>query len=107
MSRVVELPDDFDETQDLNQTPDLNQIIDGTQDLKIGSALANNETPFGIKKKEEKDGEGDETPVTGPALPPSMESVRSHTADEILDMINKTPLFMTDIDKAMEGGKLI
>ncbi|KAI5306844.1 hypothetical protein KEM56_006823 [Ascosphaera pollenicola] len=100
MSRVVELPDDFDETQDLNQTPDLDKIVDGTQDLTIGSALANNETPFGIKKKEDGD---EKTPVTGPALPPSMESVRSYTSDEILDMINKTPLFMSDIDKAMEG----
>ncbi|KAI5294910.1 hypothetical protein KEM52_002894 [Ascosphaera acerosa] len=34
-----------------------------------------------------------------------MESVRSHTADEILELMNKTPLFMTDIDKAMEGDE--
>ncbi|KAI5288917.1 hypothetical protein KEM54_004684 [Ascosphaera aggregata] len=109
-SRVEELPDDYDESQDVNhtpasnQTPDLNRVIDGTNDLTIGSALLNNETPFGVKKRDHGE---DELPITGPALPPSMESVRSHTADEILDMINKTPLFMKDIDKAMEGGMKI
>lgn len=38
-----------------------------------------------------------------PALPPQMESVRSHTADDIVRMINRTPLFMTSLEDA-EGG---
>lgn len=33
-----------------------------------------------------------------PELPPPMASVRSHTADEIVQMMNKTPLFMTSLE---------
>lgn len=35
-----------------------------------------------------------------PALPPQLESVRSHTADDIVRMIRRTPLFMTSLDDA-------
>ncbi|KAL8945663.1 MAG: hypothetical protein Q9222_007829 [Ikaeria aurantiellina] len=34
---------------------------------------------------------------TTPSLPPVMSSIRSHTADEIVKMMKKTPLFMTDL----------
>ena len=34
-------------------------------------------------------------------MPPPMASVKSHTADEIVQMMNKTPLFMT----SLEGGE--
>ncbi|KAL8730091.1 MAG: hypothetical protein Q9166_004290 [cf. Caloplaca sp. 2 TL-2023] len=33
-----------------------------------------------------------------------MDSVRSHTADEIIQMMKKTPLFMTDLDEAAGGA---
>ena len=39
-----------------------------------------------------------------PALPPQMESVRSHTTDDIARMIKRTPLFMTSLEDA-EGGE--
>ena len=32
-----------------------------------------------------------------PLMPPPMASVKSHTADEIVQMMNKTPLFMTSL----------
>lgn len=38
-----------------------------------------------------------------PSLPPHMASVRSHTADEIVQMMNQTPLFMTSLENAGEG----
>ena len=38
-----------------------------------------------------------------PQLPPQMQSVRSHTADEIVEMMNKTPLFMTSLDNVDDG----
>ena len=38
-----------------------------------------------------------------PRLPPQMESVRSHTADEIIKTVNKTPLFMTSLEDASDG----
>ena len=39
-----------------------------------------------------------------PRLPPQMASVRSHTADEIITMMNRTPLFMTSLDDVEEKG---
>lgn len=41
---------------------------------------------------------------TTPELPPQMASVRSHTADEIMQMMNKTPLFMTSLEDAEKDG---
>lgn len=55
-------------------------------------------TPFPVKKSAlGHDG-------TTPSLPPQMASVRSHTADEIVQMMNQTPLFMTSLEEAGEGA---
>lgn len=91
MARIEELPDDFDESIDLNKRPP-----PPPQD-EISMA-ASGETPFGIKEDVL-----DKGPTTTPAMPPGMASVKSHTADEILDMMNQTPLFMTDAEKALAG----
>jgi hypothetical protein len=39
-----------------------------------------------------------------PKMPPQMAAVRSHTTDELAAIMNKTPLFMTDIDQAGDEG---
>ena len=39
-----------------------------------------------------------------PQLPPQMQSVRSHTAEEVVQMINKTPLFMTSLEDVDNGA---
>ncbi|KAL8869881.1 MAG: hypothetical protein Q9174_003935 [Haloplaca sp. 1 TL-2023] len=51
------------------------------------------EMPFPVQPKPSK-------PATKiePSLPPAIDSVRSHTADEIVQMMKKTPLFMTNLD---------
>ncbi|KLJ08467.1 hypothetical protein EMPG_16096 [Blastomyces silverae] len=92
MVRIEELPDDFDESLDLNKPH-------STGPTPGGQALQN-ETPFGIKKNATSP-----TGSTTPAMPPSMASVKSHTAEEILDLMNKTPLFMTDLSKATDGDE--
>lgn len=38
-----------------------------------------------------------------PVLPPQMESARSHTADDMVRMMNRTPLFMTSLEDAENG----
>ena len=38
------------------------------------------------------------------ALPPAMADVKQHTADEVVKMLNKTPLFMTELDETNEEG---
>ena len=41
-----------------------------------------------------------------PLMPPPMASVKSHTADEIVQMMNKTPLFMTSLESEDNEGML-
>lgn len=100
MSRIEELPDDFDESIDLNKPPTDPASLAQATDL-LAHATASGETPFGIKEDRLKKDDG------APEMPPAMASVKSHTADEILDMMNKTPLFMTDISKADIGRVVV
>ncbi|KAI9696856.1 MAG: hypothetical protein M1820_008010 [Bogoriella megaspora] len=37
-------------------------------------------------------------------MPPAMAEVKQHTADEVLQLMNKTPLFMTELDETDEQG---
>ncbi|KAL4749010.1 hypothetical protein BDW72DRAFT_179106 [Aspergillus terricola var. indicus] len=85
--RIEELPDDFDESLDLNAAPP-----QPTTPPTAGPELPvpGNEERL---KQLEKDGQT-------PKLPPAMAAVESHTTDELADILNKTPLFMTDISKA-------
>ncbi|EFE39698.1 hypothetical protein TRV_05592 [Trichophyton verrucosum HKI 0517] len=94
MGRIEELPDDFDESLDLNKAP----LFTPPPAAKEPSFLPSGETPFGIKKDALPKGS-----ETLPAMPPAMESVKSHTADEIIELMNQTPLFMTDVDKALQA----
>ncbi|KAB8264219.1 hypothetical protein BDV32DRAFT_118282 [Aspergillus pseudonomiae] len=89
MGQIEELPDDFDESLNLNkQTPE-------TQDAPSAKEV---ETSFPVNKERAEQFEKENPDA--PKMPPAMEAVRSHTTDELVDMMNKTPLFMTDIDKA-------
>ncbi|OAL75659.1 TPR repeat protein [Trichophyton violaceum] len=94
MGRIEELPDDFDESLDLNKAP----VFTPLPAAKEPSFLPSGETPFGIKKDALPKGS-----EALPAMPPAMESVKSHTADEIIELMNQTPLFMTDVDKALQA----
>ncbi|EAS37471.3 tetratricopeptide repeat domain-containing protein [Coccidioides immitis RS] len=89
MARIEELPDDFNESLSLNDPK------------PASSSTTIPETPFGIKPIAPND---DPTTSTAPALPPAMASVKSHTADEILSMMNQTPLFMTDVEQALQDS---
>jgi len=40
---------------------------------------------------------------TIPSLPPQMASVRSYNTDEIIQLMSKTPLFMTSLDDGADG----
>lgn len=89
MSRVEELPDDFDESINLNNRP-------SPSEEQRDKPLAD-EPPFPINEEKLKEFETD---PAAPKMPPSMASVKSHSTEELWDMMNKTPLFMTDIEKA-------
>lgn len=88
MGQVEELPDDFDESLDLNKQ---------TAQPKQPSAPVE---PPAFPINEERLKEIEQNDPTAPPMPPSMAGVKTHTTEELWDMMNKTPLFMTDIDKA-------
>ncbi|KAI1928528.1 HSP70/90 co-chaperone [Ophidiomyces ophidiicola] len=97
MARIEELPSAFDDALNLNVPPTTTTTTNTT------TPNTSNETPFGIKPN----GLTTSDP-TAPSLPPSMASVKSHSAAEIQAMLNQTPLFMTDVAAAAaqqdEGG---
>ena len=88
MNRSEELPDDFDGSLNLNpsQTPPPPTTPNAFPTASSDSA------PFPI------DASRLEQSGNTPALPPHMASVRTHTADEIVQMMNRTPLFMTSLE---------
>jgi hypothetical protein len=106
MSRIEELPDDFDESIDLNKQPppsNQNPSTDTTTPDFIDQIL-NQSSPYPSKPSPNA--------ATGPAdapsaaMPPAMESIRQYTADEVVSMLNRTPLFMTELDETDgEGGE--
>jgi hypothetical protein len=101
MSRIEELPDDFDESLNLNEQPP--QVAQDLPQPGFDGFAANNEAPFPINEERLKELIND---PNAPDMPAAMASVKSHTQEELMDMMNKTPLFMTDIDKAGDESKL-
>ena len=95
MFRIQELPDDLDDSLDLDAPP---SAPPKPSDRSPAAPIP--QTPFPLPAKvREQHG-------PTPTLPPQMESVRSHTADEILTMMNQTPLFMTSLENTDAEGKL-
>lgn len=84
MPRVDELPDDYD---DSTRKPESSQ----TQGLS--SAAISQSTPFPLPA----DHHTPDATSTTPSLPPQMASVKAHSVDEITQLMNRTPLFMTDL----------
>lgn len=72
----------------------IENIPDRTRAIKKSGSV-----PFPIKHKKQKN-DGRDSPPPLPALPPHMESVRSHTPEEIVRMMKRVPLFMTSLEEA-------
>ncbi len=95
MIRIEELNDDFDES--LNSDPPA--PVHALPSVPNAFPKASSDSvPFPI------DASRLEKSTTTPALPPHMASVRTHTADEIVQMMNRTPLFMTSLDSTEGEG---
>ncbi|KAL4808186.1 hypothetical protein BDV18DRAFT_134407 [Aspergillus unguis] len=94
--QIEELPDDFDENVlDINAPPP-----QPSTPPTAGPELPIPGNAERLKKAQEN--------AVKPELPPAMAAVDSHTTDELADILNKTPLFMTDISKAVdENGENI
>ncbi len=81
MGHVEELPDDAPATNSsMEPTPE--QIAKLMDDYKLEHGIT-----------------GRVDPTTGAQLPPSMDAYNGMTTDEILKDLNKTPLFMTDLEE--------
>ncbi|KAB8069385.1 hypothetical protein BDV29DRAFT_161468 [Aspergillus leporis] len=97
MGQIEELPDDFDESLDLNK-----QTANPPSKAAAGPPppppSAAEETVFPINEGRLREMEAGAPDA--PKMPPQMAAVRSHTTDELAAIMNKTPLFMTDIDQA-------
>jgi hypothetical protein len=110
MGKIEELPDDFDESLNLNeksQQPSAAASSKNNESANVAASpaldaasLIANQVPFPINAERLK------TDGLAPDLPPAMASIRSYTPDELVDMMNKTPLFMTDLDNAGDEGGL-
>ena len=95
MSRVEELPEQFDESLNLDPS---NTAFESIPSLNIHPSTGSQSAPFPIAQcASSQNG-------IRPELPSQMASVRSHTADEIINMMNRTPLFMTSLENVEDEG---
>ncbi|KAJ5349245.1 Tetratricopeptide-like helical [Penicillium brevicompactum] len=95
MSRVEELPDDFDETLNLNDAPP--EVTQNLPQPGFDAFAPGNDVPFPINEEGLKARQND---PNAPELPPAIAAIQSHSSEELMAMMNKTPLFMTDIENA-------
>ncbi|KAJ9664829.1 HSP70/90 co-chaperone [Coniosporium apollinis] len=103
MSRVENLPEDFDKKLDLNNGTQTQAVAPNTS---IPESLNSQATPFPLKQDGTSNTPNPSQP--GAAMPPAMASIKQHTADEVLKMMNRSPLFMTTLDETDgEGGENI
>lgn len=103
MSRTEELPNDFGEKFDLSDDP---QTQAQAPNAGAPESLISQAAPFPLKRDAQSN-TADAT-QSGAAMPPAMASVKQHTADEVLKMMNRSPLFMTTLDETDgEGGENI
>ncbi|BCS01353.1 HSP70/90 family co-chaperone CNS1 [Aspergillus luchuensis] len=98
MGQIEELPDDYDESLEVNKQP---QQPPATEAKDEFTPPPPEELPIPIKEERLKDLNAGADPMA-PQMPPAMEAVSTHTTDELADILNRTPLFMTDINKAYD-----
>ncbi|GAB7347610.1 hypothetical protein MBLNU459_g4485t1 [Dothideomycetes sp. NU459] len=97
-ARIEELPDDFDDKLDLNNAPP------AAKNASLEEMIAQAGPIFGTKKNRPDAGSTPSQP--GAAMPPAMEEIRQHSTQEVLDLMNRVPLFMTSLDETDgEGGE--
>ena len=101
--RVEELPDDFDEKLNMNDPP----LSGPGPTLPDGAPMPSLEAMLSghIAFPQKQGGAATSNPnEAGAQMPPQMENVRQYTADELIAEMNRTPLFMTNLDEADEDN---
>ena len=95
MPTTPELPGNFSDISKLKSDP---EEVAQAAHAPVAASARSPSVPFPIKPEKE----GNNGLV--PSLPPQMASVRSHTTEEIMQMMKRTPLFMTSLDDAGNDG---
>lgn len=93
MTRVEELPDDYEDSQPSSIRASSTENSEFSQPQGLSRAAISQSTPFPLPA----DNPTSNGTTTTPPLPPQMASVKAHSVDEIVDLMNRTPLFMTDL----------
>ncbi|KAI9793972.1 MAG: hypothetical protein M1833_000490 [Piccolia ochrophora] len=91
MGQIEELPDDFDTSVNLNGAPP-------------SPPSAPPAAPPSSTKPPPEPPSDDAPPSTAPALPPSLAEIHDRSSAELLEMMNRTPLFMTELDETDGAG---
>lgn len=100
MGQIEELPDDYESQPPPPSTTTAPAPAPAEETQAIPPSLfSNDNVPFPIIPDKVKNAD-----PLAPELPPAMASIRSYTPDQLADMMNKTPLFMTDLDNAGDEG---
>lgn len=94
MPRIEELSDGLNESLSLNKNP-------AAHAPETPEAMLSQNVPFPFKPRAQ---ESEDPGHPSAPLPPGMASVKQHSTDELLNILNKTPLFMTSLDETNEEG---
>lgn len=100
MARLQELSEVSDESIKLDDSSSPNRT-NPTQLPTLAAESLTQSVPFPLPPKTASQ---NGTNSTTPALPPAMDSVKSRSVDEVLEMMNRTPLFMTSLDETDGEG---
>ena len=93
MLRVEELPHDYDHSQPSSAALSTTKEPHPSTPQGLSPTAISQSTPFPLPNT----APASNGTTTTPSLPPQMASVRAHSVDEIVDLMNRTPLFMTDL----------
>ncbi|TKX20088.1 Hsp70/Hsp90 co-chaperone CNS1 [Elsinoe australis] len=100
-SRIEELPDDFEENATLSDIPP--KLSKSSQDAAIPSLENMLSQPEAFANRSHSN-----SGEAGAAMPPAMKEMKQQTVDEVLDEMNRIPLFMTNLDNVdgPDGGNI-
>ena len=98
MSRIEELPEDYDESLHIDPASQPSQKTPVPLEAPASSQSLSVDSPSFSGSNPPRNGDR-----TTPALPPPMDSIKSRTPAEVLSALNRTPLFMTSLDDT-DGG---
>jgi len=101
MSRLQELSESFDESLNIEGSSSSLWANPSQRSGPMNPGSLTQSVPFPLPPKAASQ---NGTYSTGPALPPAMDSVKSRSVDEVLEMMNRTPLFMTSLDETDGEG---